>query len=96
MNNKNISNIQEQVADLLSKGADYADIFIQSGAGHSSHYEDGRIEELSSSTSDGCGARIIIGDRTYYSHTPGAAARNISSALSLAAESALDIKLPYD
>ena len=96
MNNKNISNILEHGADLLSKGADYADIFIQSGAGHSSHYEDGRIEELSSSTSDGCGARIIIGDRTYYSHTPGAAARNISSALSLAAESALDIKLPYD
>ncbi len=94
--NNDILKIQSRIDDVLSGGANYSDVFIQSGVGHSAHYEDGRIEELSSSTADGCGVRIIVGDKTYYSHTPGAALDNISSAFAMAAESALDKKLPCD
>lgn len=71
MREKTIDAIAERLADTKKKGAAHADIFIQAGTAHSAHYEDGRIEELASSNSDGSGARIIIGDRTYYSHSPG-------------------------
>ena len=94
--NKDISEIHSRIEDVLSGGASYSDVFIQSGVGHSSHYEDGRIEELSSSTADGCGVRIMVGDKTYYSHTPGASLSNVSSAFAMAAESALDKKLQHD
>lgn len=92
MKNNSIALIHERMADTLKKGADYADIFVQAGTGHSAHYEDGRIEELSSSNTDGCGARIIVGDKTFYSHSPGAYFWGINRAFAEAADSALGIK----
>lgn len=80
--------INEDIRYSLKNGADYADIFIQSGIGHSVHYEDGRIEELSSSDTDGSGARIIIGDKTYYSHAHGTFLKNIQSTFAEAMYSA--------
>lgn len=91
MDNKYIELLQERMGDILKKGGDYADVFIQAGAGHSAHYEDGRIEELSSSNADGCGVRIIVGDKTYFSHSPGASASSIDNALSSVCDSALGI-----
>jgi TldD protein len=94
MANKPIETLQERIADTLKLGADYADIYIQAGTGHSAHYEDGRIEELSSSNTDGSGARIIIGDKTYYSHAPGISCRSIEETISQTTDSALGIKMP--
>ena len=91
MNNK-IAKLHEYMQDTLKAGADYSDVFIQSGAGHSSHFEDGRIEELSSSNADGSGARVIVKDKTFYSHAPGSSISRIVSGLSAAAESALNLK----
>ncbi len=92
MINNPIQELQERIADTLKLGADYADIFIQAGTGHSVHYEDGRIEELSSSNTDGSGTRIIVGDRTYYSHAPGTSYDSICSSLMQAMDSALRAK----
>ena len=81
------------INDAIKAGAGHADIFIQSGSGHSAYFEDGRIEELSSSNSDGAGARIIVGGRTYYASAPGAAPADISAAFSEAYESAFGSRL---
>lgn len=71
MINRVIETMTQRLADTDKKGALHSDIFIQAGTAHSAHYEDGRIEELASSNADGSGARIIVGDRTFYSHSPG-------------------------
>lgn len=67
--------------------ADHIDIFIQTGSAHSMHYEDGRVEEITSSNSDGCGARVILKGKTFYSHAPGCSASHSAKALSAAMES---------
>lgn len=71
--------LHDCVNSALKGGADYADIFIQSGEGHSAHYEDGRMDEISSSATDGTGCRVISGGRTFYSHTPGCTPAHVSS-----------------
>lgn len=63
--------LHESIKEALKRGARYADIFIQSGEGHSVHFEDGKIDGISSSTSDGAGSRVIVDDRTFYAHAPG-------------------------
>lgn len=85
MNNDNIAQLQEIVVKSARGGADYSDIYIQAGVGHSIHYEDGRTEEITSSNTDGSGARVIVDGRTFYAHAPGCseaqAVRAFSSAL---------------
>jgi len=95
MESKHIGILQEHLEDTLKLGADYADIFIQAGTGHSVHYEDKRIEELSSSNTDGSGTRIIIGDKTYYSHAPGTSCRSIGRTIAQSSESALGRKISF-
>jgi len=88
MIDKSIDILNEDIGFSIKKGADYADIFVQSGVAHSAYYEDGRIEEISSSITDGSGARIIIGDKTYYSHAPGTLLKNVRQTLENAMYSA--------
>ncbi|MCR5335297.1 MAG: TldD/PmbA family protein [Synergistes sp.] len=80
--------LHDCVERALKGGADHADIYLQSGEGHSAHYEDGRIDEISSSASDGTGCRIISGGRTFYSHTPGCTPAHVSSSFKECAEAA--------
>ena len=70
----------------MKNGAQYADVYIQSGEGHSVHFEDGKIDEISSSTADGSGSRIIVNGKTFYSHAPGGAAAAIARPLDAAPE----------
>ena len=88
MINRVIETMTQRLADTDKKGALHSDIFIQAGTAHSAHYEDGRIEELASSNADGSGARIIVGDRTFYSHYTVTSASAISRILSEAESSA--------
>lgn len=88
MRERSIEIIRQKLAETHKKGAVHADVFIQAGTAHSAHYEDGRIEELSSSNTDGSGARIISGDKTFYSHSPGTSISAISRILSEAEASA--------
>lgn len=76
------NDLRELLSVATQKGADYADIYIQTGAGHSIYYEDGRTEEITSSNTEGCGARIISGGKTFYSHTPGCSESNAAQAFS--------------
>lgn len=88
MRDRSIEIIRHKLAETHKRGAVHAEVFIQAGTAHSAHYEDGRIEELSSSNTDGSGARIISGDKTFYSHSPGTSIYAISEILSEAEASA--------
>ncbi len=96
MRDKKIDSIIQMLAETNARGALHADIFIQAGTAHSAHYEDGRIEELSSSNTDGSGARIIVGDRTFYSHSPGTSFSSVSQILSEAESSAFGTSARFD
>ncbi|MBP9625764.1 MAG: hypothetical protein KBE01_00710, partial [Synergistaceae bacterium] len=63
--------LREQVSEISKKEGRYADLYLQSGVSHSVRFEDQRMDQLSSSRSDGCGARIIVGENTFYSHRTG-------------------------
>lgn len=80
--------LHESIKEALKRGARYADIFIQSGEGHSVHFEDGKIDGISSSTSDGAGSRVIVDDRTFYAHAPGNDEAAVSASFAECAASA--------
>lgn len=80
--------LHENIEETLKRGAQYADIFIQSGEGHSVHFEDGKIDGISSSTSDGAGSRVIVGGRTFYAHAPGNDEASVAASFSECAASA--------
>lgn len=62
--------IGERLAGISGKSVDYADIFVQSGAGHSISFEKGRVEEVASAASAGVGARVLLDDHSLFSHSP--------------------------
>lgn len=66
-----VSRLTERLADLVSQGADYADVYLQSASHHGLHFEDGRLQEVGSSGGDGMGVRILKGDRTVFACRPG-------------------------
>lgn len=81
-------------ADAKRLGADYSDLYIQNTAGHSVHFEDGKIEQLSSYARGGCGARVILDGQTFYSHRQGTSPAIIQSALNGALEASMLNTLP--
>ncbi len=53
----------------LSRGGDYADIFIERSSPFSVVCEDGKIEKISSGVDCGAGIRLIVDQRTAYTYT---------------------------
>lgn len=86
--------LHEKIEEAIKGGAEYADIYIQSGEGHSVHFEDGKIDEISSSTTDGSGSRIIAGGRTFYAHAPGLSGDSVAAAFCECAASAFGAGAP--
>lgn len=82
--NSGKTELLSEIVSSSMKNADYCDIFIQAGTAHSIHYEDGRVEEITSSNTDGSGARVIAGGKTFYSHAPGCSALDSAKAFSAA------------
>ncbi len=57
------------VAAALSRGGDYADVFLEERAESSLHMEDGAIRAASNGTVAGIGVRVLAGERTGYAFT---------------------------
>lgn len=85
--NNGKTELLSEIVSSAAKNADYCDIFIQAGAAHSIHYEDERVEEITSSNTDGSGARVIVNGKTFYSHAPGCSASHSAQAFGSAMES---------
>lgn len=57
------------LAEAMSRGADYADLFFQQSRGGSISMEDGIISKASSSVDRGVGIRVLVGDQTGYAYS---------------------------
>jgi len=60
------SEIEELLSTALSKGGDFADIFIEHADQTNILLEDDRIEKINSGLDAGAGIRVIDGDEMYY------------------------------
>lgn len=92
-----LSDLGSVLSEAARKSADYADVYMQSGASHTLLFEEGRMDTLSSARSDGLGVRVVKGDDTAYAHTPGTTARSLAHGLrEAAALSGVDLPCPAD
>jgi TldD protein len=57
------------LADALSRGGDYADVFFEERAESSLQMEDGTIRSASNGSVAGIGVRVLAGERTGYAFT---------------------------
>mgnify|MGYP003802884723 CR=1 FL=1 len=60
------------VTDAISiPGTSFGEVFIQRSFARHCLLDDGKFEEVSSSLTEGTGTRIVVGDRTYFTHSSG-------------------------
>ena len=59
MQERLLSDLGSILSGVASKSADYADVYMQSGASHALLFEEGRMDTLSSARSDGLGVRVV-------------------------------------
>lgn len=92
--NKLTNNILlENIEDIKKRGAEYSDIYVQSSSSHSFHYENGQVDEISSTSSDGTGARIILDGKSYYAHTPGSSLFDIRRAVNEVSDNVFNTRI---
>jgi TldD protein len=63
------STIQRVLGAGLSRGGDFAEIFVEDERSSSAVLDDGRVEELTSGRDRGAGIRVVVGDSTGFAHT---------------------------
>lgn len=85
---KELTSLYNIADNLHPMGDIFFDFYFEASSGHNAHYEDGRIEEVSSSLSEGVGARLIYGDISSYSYAPSVSLATAVECLSDAADSA--------
>lgn len=77
----------------LSRGGDYADVFVEHLQPLMIQMEDNRIEKISSGTDSGAGIRVVFGDRSAYAYSNDfstASLDNIAEAVSRAVHERAD------
>lgn len=70
----------------LSKGGDFAELFIEDTERNSLSMRNGTTEEASSSRRVGCGVRVVCGTNYVYTYTAGLGERDILAAAQAAAD----------
>ncbi|MGI9080299.1 MAG: TldD/PmbA family protein [Acidimicrobiales bacterium] len=60
---------QRVLGTALRTGGDFAEIFVEDRRSSSAHFDDGRVEQLSSGRDRGAGIRVVRGDTTGFAHT---------------------------
>ncbi|MBI5555926.1 MAG: TldD/PmbA family protein [Elusimicrobia bacterium] len=61
--------LQKVVRELLKKGGDFAEIFVEKSSLQSISCEENKIESIASGLDVGLGLRIVQGEETYYAST---------------------------
>ena len=61
--------LRDTLASALSKGGDYADVFVQHRVNNSMSLEDGAVNRASANVALGAGVRVVRGDQTGYGFT---------------------------
>jgi TldD protein len=61
--------IAKVMAELMSGGADFADVYFQHSRSNSVRMEDGLVSSASTNIDQGVGLRVVIGDQVGYAFT---------------------------
>lgn len=77
--------ILEVIAEGLSRGGDYCDVYFQHNINNSIALEDNSVNRAFSNVSFGVGIRVLLGDQTGYSFTEDITAQAMKSAARTAA-----------
>jgi len=80
--------IQRVLAAASSRGADFAEIFVEEKRSSSALLDDGRIEELTSGRDRGAGIRVVVGESTGFAHTSDLSESGLIAAAETAAAAA--------
>ena len=77
--------VEKVLAAALSRGGDFAEVFVEDRATTSLSLDQRRVEELSSGRDRGAGIRVIVGDTTGFAHTADLSERGLLAAAEAAA-----------
>ncbi|MDX2431511.1 MAG: TldD/PmbA family protein, partial [Bacteroides sp.] len=61
--------LQKVIAEAMSKGGDYADLFFEHTISNSLGLEDGKVNSANSNVDYGVGVRVLKGDQTGFAYT---------------------------
>ena len=61
--------VQRVLGVALRTGGDFAEVFAEDRRSSSAHFDDGKVEELSSGRDRGAGIRVVRGETTGFAHT---------------------------
>jgi TldD protein len=61
--------IQHTINEALSRGGDFAEVFVEDRSTSSAILDQRRVEELSSGRDRGAGIRVVVGETTGFAHT---------------------------
>ncbi len=72
----------------LSRGGDFAEVFVEDRRRQGALLDDGRIEQLSSGRERGAGVRVVVGESTGFAHTADLSDHGLRAAAQRAAAAA--------
>jgi len=87
--------LSQMLQQMIPAGADDADLYIQHSVSESLALEEGRVKHVSASTTQGIGARVIVGEASGHAYTDSfdtAALMDTAKAARAIANSGKDIK----
>ncbi len=80
--------IAETLHRALTRGGDFAEVFVEDRRISTARYDDGKVEELVSGRERGAGIRVIRGETTGFAHTADLTAEGLRTAADAAAAAA--------
>jgi TldD protein len=82
------STVERVLAEGLSKGAEFAEVFVEDRRSSSALLDDGKVEELTSGRDRGAGIRVVVGESTGFAHTSDLTEEGLLAAARTAAAAA--------
>ncbi len=82
--------LQKVIAEAMSKGGDYADLFFEHTISNSLGLEDGKVNSANSNVDYGVGVRVLKGDQTGFAYTESTSLQDMLKVAKTAASIAND------
>jgi len=82
--------MQKVIAEAMSKGGDYADLFFEHTLSNSLGLEDGKVNSANSNVDYGVGVRVLKGDQTGFAYTESTSLQDMLKVAKTAANIAND------
>jgi TldD protein len=80
--------IQETISTAMSKGGQWAEVFVEDRHSASTEFDEGRVESMVSSRDLGAGIRVTVGEATGFAHTADLSLEGLREAALAAAAAA--------